>query len=152
MEPNPSDGIIPAAQREGLTDQPPPRPALVTPDPDAAPRVTAGSGRLLPWAILWIAGLAVAHAMFLVPLAFAVGYAAAASPGGALLAECVTCALFFPVMLLGVFGVGGGFGDIWWAFPLNSLLWAATVYGLFLASRWTYRQLRQPGRPAGSAP
>jgi len=137
MDPRTPDGIIPGAQREGFTDRPPPRLALPSlPDPE----VTVG-GRLVLRAFLHIAGLAVANAVCFPVFALV-------AIGGSLSEEVVEglfWATAFPLRLL--YAVAEPIlPDDWaWLYPLNSLLWAATVYGLFLAGRWAYRRLR-PGQ------
>jgi hypothetical protein len=71
MDPAPSDGILPASTREGLTDRPPPRPGVVLPDPDAVPDVRGGLNPL-PVHLAVVLALAVGHTFLLAPLVLCV--------------------------------------------------------------------------------
>jgi MFS superfamily sulfate permease-like transporter len=135
---DPSDGVIPAAQREGITDRPPPRPAR--PNPEAWPGVTVSSGRLLLRRALVFVGLALVHAP--VSLAALSLGRWLATLGADLPAGLTLGAFFFPLSLAPSEGILAGVTAA--EVALNSLLWAATVYGFFLACRWTYRRLRRP--------
>jgi hypothetical protein len=64
--------------------------------------------------------------------------------GADLPAGLILWAFFFPLSLAPSEGILAGITAA--EVALNSLLWAATVYSLFLAGRWTWRQLRGPGR------
>ena len=141
------DAIIPAAQREGFTERPPPRPALVAPDQGAEPGVIIRARRLLPRSFLHIAGLAVAHGVCL-PVVCIIGLNT--PPGGEWVVECLGWAFCFPDLILYAFAAPFLPADMP-LYPLNSLLWVATVYGLFLAGRWAYPRLRPPALPARPA-
>ena len=135
MDPAPSDGILTGSARNGLTERPPPRPGVVLPDPDAGPDVRRGSPPL-GWHLKVVAALAVPHAGLSGP---ALGMFAF---GHDWLGGFVLVAFFFPTLLLNLAGAL----DIPWGSPeplllVNSLLWSATVYGLFLAGRWARTRL-----------
>src|SRR5436309_16140096 len=99
------DGIIPAARREGFTERPPTRPALVAPDPDAGRGVTGCAGRLLRRTLAFVC-LALVHAPVSLA-ALALGRwrvtIGAGLPGGLIL-----LAFFFPLSLAPSGGILGG--------------------------------------------
>jgi hypothetical protein len=102
--------------------------------------VTVG-GRLVLRAFLHIAGLAVAHGVCLPAVGIIVMNT---PPGGEWFVEGLGWALCFPVLILVAVAAPFLPADTRPLYPLNSLLWAATVYLLFLACRWTWRRLRPP--------
>jgi hypothetical protein len=132
------DSIIPAAQREGLTERPPARPVL--PDPDAAPRARLPLATSTWRHYLAVIFIAACH-FFLTLLALILAW-----PLDSWVETCLAVVWFFPVLLLEL--AGGGPANHPLAAAFNSLVWAASVYGLFLTSHWTYRGLLWPDRTA----
>jgi hypothetical protein len=148
------DGIIPAAQREGMTDRLLPASGWATgvsPAPDLARRRVATSVWLaLRWMHL-ITFLTLSHLLAsIVPLELE-----RAGCDGPLLTAAFR-ALYFPLLL---YNATGG-----WFFPVeapltaspltmfaNSAAWVASVYGLFLAGRGAGATRRPSATPRSRA-
>jgi hypothetical protein len=133
-------GIVPAPQRDGLTEQPRPRPAQ--PEPDAGPRPDRPLVAPLMPGYLW---LGLAH-LVASPLVLLLG-----GPAAGELAAAAYWALFFPAAVLEAAGVSA-----WLPAPhmllVNSLLWTATAYGLLLAERLPWRGPRGDASSTASSP
>ena len=144
MDPAPSDGILPGSAREGLTERPPATPRPASPN-DVSPVPKVAAGQALD-RVLIFASLVLVHAAASVPAA-PVGYSlhmAGWDPAGIAL-----WAFFFPAFLLN--WPGSGFSQLGplGALSVNSVLWAACVYGLFLVGRCAWRGRTRLTRPSG---
>jgi hypothetical protein len=117
MEPKPSDGLLPAALRDGLMDRPPRPPMVILPDPDAAPDLILPDQ---PPAAQLLADVALA-------LAYLVLVAAVVSIPALLIVE-------FAAPRASAWEVAGG-----------AAIWAVAVYGLFLTGRRAGRRLAGRG-------
>jgi hypothetical protein len=149
MDPAPSDGITPASARDGMTERPPPRPGVVLPDPDAGPDIRLGLNPL-PGHLAVVLALAVGHAFLVGPLVLCVVDSLSPIPSASIvppgprvpewLVELIAWPFFFPLGLADAVwpGLGPSHPSL---YLLNSLLWSATVYGLFLAGRWARTRL-----------
>jgi hypothetical protein len=151
MDPAPSDAITPGSAHEGLTDRPPPRPA-VPPDPEAGRDLRLDLDRPTERHLAVVLALAVGHALLIAPtMMFAVDSRwpnpsfTILTPGPSVLAwlaKCIAWLFFFPVVVADAFSP-----EVELFHPsvyvLNSLLWAATVYCLIL---WRRTRLTHPSR------
>jgi hypothetical protein len=136
MDPAPSDGILTGSAREGVTERLPP-----PPDVDAGPDIRRCPLRRH---LLVLLALAVTHALVSWPVLVASVNLDAF--GHTWLGGPLFVAFFFPVFLLEMASVTLPFATPLAAMLGNSLVWSATVYGLFLAGRWARTRLTRPSQ------
>jgi hypothetical protein len=136
MDPAPSDGIL----REGLAERLPPYPGRLSPGySDDRPGVVVGPAPPVVRRLLAFAVLTAVHFIVLTPLALsALPPAPRLSWGDYVIALC----FFFPPFIFGP-SLNPWHPEGW---ALTSLLWSATVYGLFLTGRWARTRLTRPSQ------